>query len=194
MDETADFLLGGFFGLFAWFFGGLDGYFNVLLSFAAIDFILGFMDNCIHHKFKFSGLISEIGKKITIFLLVGVCHILDKYLLGDTSAIRTGVTIFYAISEFAGILRHAHNLGVQVPNFLMTKIKEIQKQFFGKEEEKKQEEQQIIDDYFDIREYINFEEAKDAEKAENIEKIEKTKLNKDFIENLTGVYSDDFDF
>lgn len=191
MDEAADFAVGGLIGLFAWFFGGLDGYFNVLLSFVVVHFILELMDDCIHRKFKLSDFVSEIERKITIFLLVGVCHILDKYLLGDTSAIRTGVTIFYAISEFAGILRHAHNLGVQVPNFLMTKIKEIQKQFFGKEEKKKPE-QQILNDYFDIRDYIKIEA--EAEKAEKIEKIEKARLNKDFIENLTGVCSNDFDF
>ncbi|MBR6900917.1 MAG: phage holin family protein [Synergistaceae bacterium] len=197
MDEAADVTVGGIIGLFAWFFGGLDGYFNVLLSFIVVDFILGFMDNLIHNKIKISDFISEFGKKITILLIVGVCHILDKYLLGDTSAIRIGITIYYAISEFTGILKHAHNLGVQVPNFLMTKIKEIQKQFFGKEEEKgkeKKPEEQILDDYFDIREYINFEDAQEAEKIEKIDKIEKAELNKDFIENLTGVYFNDFDF
>ena len=54
MDEAADVTVGGIIGLFAWFFGGLDGYFNVLLSFIVVDFILGFMDNLIHNKIKLS--------------------------------------------------------------------------------------------------------------------------------------------
>ena len=192
MDETADFVLGGVVGLFAWFFGGLDGYLNVLITLVIVNFILSCLDKVINRNFKFQDFIFRIGKKITIFLLVGVCHVLDKYLLGDTSAIRTGVTIFYAISEFTSMLKHAHNLGVQVPDFLMNRIKEIQKQFLGKDEEEKKPEQQIVDDYFDIREFINFEEAKDAAEIEQIDKIEKAGINKDFIESLTGVYSDDW--
>ena len=187
LDETADFAVGGIIGLSAWFFGGLDGYLNVLITLVVVNFILSCLDKVINRKFNFQDFIFRIGKKITIFLLVGVCHVLDKYLLGDTSAIRTGVTIFYAISEFTSMLKHAHNLGVQVPDFLMNKIKEIQKQFLGKEEEKKPV-QQVVDDYFDIRDYINIEEI------EKIEKIEKSKLNKDFIESLTGVYSETDDF
>ena len=184
VDESADFVLGGVVGLFAWFFGGLDGYLNVLITFVIVNFILSCLDKVINRKFNFQDFIFRIGKKITIFLLVGVCHVLDKYLLGDTSAIRTGVTIFYTINEFTSMLKHAHNLGVQVPDFLMNRIKEIQKQLLGKkEEEEKKPEQQIIDDFFDIRDYINVDE---------IEKIEKSELDKDFIESLTGFYPDDW--
>jgi len=183
MQETADFAIGGIIGVLAWFFGGLDGYLNVLITLVVVNSILSCLDKVINQKFKFQEFISRIGRKITIFLLVGVCHVLDKYLLGDTSAIRTGVTIFYAISEFTGMLKHAHNLGVQVPAFLMDRIKEIQKQFLGKQEqEEKKPEQQVVDDYFDIRDYIKIDE------------IEKSDLNKDFIESLTGVYSETDDF
>ena len=183
LDETADFAVGGIIGLSAWFFGGLDGYLSVLITFVVVNFILSCLDKVINHKFKLQDFIFKVGRKITIFLLVGVCHILDKYLLGDTSAIRTGITIYYAISEFTGILKHAHNLGVQVPDFILNRLKEVQKQLLGKEEQQeKKPEEQVVDDYFDIRDYIKIEE------------IEKSELNKDFIESLTGVYSETNDF
>ena len=186
--ETTDFVIGGFISLLAWFFGGLDGYLNVLITFIVVNFILSCLDKVINHKFKFQKLITKIGKKITIFLLVGVCHVLDKYLLGDTSTIKTGITIYYAISEFMGILKSAHNLGVQVPDFILTRLKEVQKQFLGKEEEKKPEEQ-VVEDYFDIRDYIKIEEIESptAQKKES-------ELNKDFIENLAGAPLDSNDF
>ena len=190
MDEAADFALGGILGLLAWFFGGLDGYLNVLITFMTINFILRCLDKVVNRKIDFYEFIKNIGSKITILCLVGVSHIFDKYLLGDTSAVRTGVTLFYAIIEFSGILKHAHNLGVQVPDFLVEKLKVILKQFNGE----KPPEERIKDDCFDIREFINLEEKKDAEKAEQIEKIERATLNKDFIESLTGVYSGFYDF
>ena len=114
-------------------------------------------------------------------------HIIDKYLLGDTSAIRTGVTWFYSVSEFTGILKHAHNLGVQVPDFLLDKLKFIQDQL-NKSENGKEAEKKILNDYFDAKEYFKSEEQ-EAEKAEQIEQIERANLNKDFLESLTGVYS-----
>ena len=193
MDEAAEFAVGGILGIFAWFFGGLDGYLNVLITFIVINLILRCLDNIINKTINFYGLLQDIGKKITILCLVGVSHIFDKYLLGDTSAVRTGVTLFYAIIEFTGILKHAHNLGVQVPNFLIDKLKVVLKQFnIGDDGEKA--EQQVLDNYFDIKEYINLEEKKEAEKIEQIDKIERATLNKDFIESLTGVYSDTYDF
>jgi len=195
LDEAADFAVGGIVGLFAWFFGGLDGYFSALVTFIAINFVLSTLDKLINHRFKIQELLTRIGRKITIFCLVGASHVVDKYFLGDTSAIRTGVIFFYTASEFLGMLNHAHNLGVPVPNILIEKIKTIQKKFNVKKiENGNTSEQQILDDYFDIREYINLEDTKDAEKEEQIDKIEKAELTKDFIENLTGVYSEPLDF
>lgn len=188
MDETADFVLGGVVGLFAWFFGGLDdGYLNVLLTLIVINLILSSLD-----KFNFHELIRKIKKKITILCLVGVAHIIDKHFLGDTSTLKLGVILFYVASEGIGLLKQASNFDIPIPAFLMNKLKSLQKQLNQNEEDNKRLEKQVIDDYFDIREFINLEEAKDAAEIEQIDKIEKADVNKDFIESLTGVYSDDW--
>ena len=186
MDESADFVLGSIVGLFAWFFGGLDGYLSVLLTLIVINLILSCLE-----KFDIKKFIKKLKKKITILCLVGVAHIIDKNFLGDTSTLKIGVILFYVTSEGIGILKHASNLDIPIPNFLLNKLKNLQKQL-NNEEDNKKLEKQVLDDYFDIREFINLEEAKDAAEIEQIDKIEKSKINKDFIESLTGVYSDDW--
>ena len=186
MDESADFVTGGIVGLFAWFFGGLDdGYLNVLLTLIVINLILGSLE-----KFDIHELLRKIKKKITILCLVGVTHIIDKQFLGDTSTLKLGVTLFYVTTEGIGLLKYAKELDIPIPKLLANKLKNLQKQLNN--EEKDIPEQQVLDDYFDIREFINLEEAKDAAEIEQIDRIEKAEINKDFIESLTGVYSDDW--
>ena len=187
MDETADFVTGGIVGLFAWFFGGLDdGYLNVLLTLIVINLILGSLE-----KFDIHELLRKIKKKITILCLVGVAHILDKQFLGDTSTLKLGVTLFYVTTEGIGLLKYAKELDIPIPKLLMSRLNNLQKQL-NTEEDNKRLEKQVMDDYFDIREFINLEEAKDAAEIEQIDRIEKAEINKDFIESLTGVYSDDW--
>lgn len=40
-DTAADFAMGTVIGLIGWFFGGLDGFFKVLITFAIIDYFSG---------------------------------------------------------------------------------------------------------------------------------------------------------
>jgi toxin secretion/phage lysis holin len=80
--------IGGFLG---WFLGGLDGFLYALIAFVVIDYLTGVM--CAITDKKLS---SEIGakgifKKVLIFVLVGVGHIVDSQVLGNGGAIRTAV-------------------------------------------------------------------------------------------------------
>lgn len=59
MQETADFAIGGIIGVLAWFFGGLDGYLNVLITLIVVNSILSCLDKVINRKFKFQEFIRE---------------------------------------------------------------------------------------------------------------------------------------
>lgn len=82
-------------GWLGWFLGGVDGFLYALITFVVVDYITGIMVAIINRELS-----SEIGargifKKILIFILVGVAHIIDTRLIGDGSAIRTAVIFFY---------------------------------------------------------------------------------------------------
>lgn len=83
---------------------------------------------------------SEIGargifKKVLIFALVGVAHILDTQILGGTGdnggVLRTAVIFFYLSNEGISILENAGHIGLPIPE----KLKEVLKQLHGRNDE-----------------------------------------------------------
>lgn len=111
-----------------WFLGGLDGFLYALLVFVAIDYVTGVLCAIVDKKLS-----SEIGakgifKKVLIFVLVGVAHILDTQILssssGNNGALRTAVIFFYLSNEGISILENSSHIGLPIPG----KLKEILKQ------------------------------------------------------------------
>jgi len=121
--------IGGFLG---WFLGGLDGFLYALIAFVVIDYLTGVM--CAIADKKLS---SEIGakgifKKVLIFALVGVGHIIDSQVLGDGGAIRTAVIFFYLSNEGVSLLENAAHIGLPIPE----KLKSILEQLHDRDDEK----------------------------------------------------------
>lgn len=117
-----------------WFLGGLDGFLYALLVFVAIDYVTGVLCAIVDKKLS-----SEIGakgifKKVLIFVLVGVAHILDTQILssssGNNGALRTAVIFFYLNNEGISILENSSHIGLPIPG----KLKEILKQLHGRDD------------------------------------------------------------
>ena len=53
-DEFSEFLIASIVGLAGWFFGGLDGFMNVLLAFMTIDYIMGLSIGYVRHELNSS--------------------------------------------------------------------------------------------------------------------------------------------
>ena len=137
-DTVADFLLGSIIGLAGWFFGGLDGFIEVLLAFAVIDYLSGmavaaWVKHNLSSRIGFKG----ITKKCLMFSFVGIAHILDKYMLGNTQALRTAVALFYIGNEGLSIIENADALGVPFPKALKDKFLGLKAHHEGKKEEDK---------------------------------------------------------
>ncbi|MGI6449036.1 MAG: phage holin family protein [Desulfitobacteriia bacterium] len=114
--------LGGWLG---WLFGGFDGLALALVVFVSIDYITGLMVAFIKKKLS-----SEIGakgifKKILIFVLVGIGHIIDSQVLGGGSAIRTAVIFFYLSNEGISILENVAFIGVPIPEKLKAVLEQL---------------------------------------------------------------------
>ena len=69
--------IGGWLG---WFLGGCDGLLIALLAFVAIDYVTGVMCAIVDKKLSSAVGFKGIFKKILIFVLVGVGHILHLLL------------------------------------------------------------------------------------------------------------------
>jgi toxin secretion/phage lysis holin len=114
--------LGGFLG---WYLGGSDGLLITLIVFACIDYITGVMcaisDGTLSSAVGFRG----ISRKILIFALVGIGHVVDVQVIGTGSALRTAVICFYLSNEGVSILENAGHLGLPVPDKLKTVLEQL---------------------------------------------------------------------
>ena len=122
LDDIIDFFTAGVLGLFGWFFGGRDGFVNVLITFVVIDYIMGVMVAYSKHELSSSIGYNGICRKMAIFCLIGVAHVIDVHVLGDATALRTPVTLFYAANEGISIIENANALGLPIPQFLKTRL------------------------------------------------------------------------
>jgi toxin secretion/phage lysis holin len=108
-------------GWLGYFLGGWDGFLYALVTFVVIDYITGLMCAVLDKKLS-----SEVGargifKKVLIFTLVAIGHIIDKSVIGDGSVIRTAVIFFYISNEGVSILENAARIGLPIPQ----KLKDI---------------------------------------------------------------------
>ena len=111
-------------GYIGYFLGGWDGFLYALLAFVLIDYITGLMCAVLDKRLS-----SEVGfrgifKKVLIFSLVAVGHIIDQNVIGDGSVIRTAVIFFYLSNEGISILENTVHIGLPVPQ----KLKDILEQ------------------------------------------------------------------
>ena len=128
LDDVIDFFTAGIVGLLGWFFGGIDGFVKVLITFSIIDFITGLMAAYSKHELNSSVGFNGICRKISMYCLVGVAHIIDLYMLGDTAMLKTSVTLFYAVNEGISIFENVDVLGIPIPQFLKDRLFNLKEQ------------------------------------------------------------------
>ena len=97
-----------------------------LIVFVVLDYITGVMvaiiDKTLSSEVGFKG----IFRKIIIFCLVGVAHIVDANIIGTGSGLRTAVIFFYLSNEGLSILENTVYLGLPVPEKLKTILAQLQ--------------------------------------------------------------------
>ena len=92
------------------------------------DYITGVMcaivDKTLSSEVGFRG----IFKKVLIFVLVGIGHIIDTNLIGDGNVLRTAIIFFYCSNEGVSMLENASRLGLPIPE----KLKDVLAQLHNK--------------------------------------------------------------
>lgn len=114
--------IGGWLG---WFLGGCDGLLIALLAFVAIDYITGVMCAIVDKKLSSAVGFKGIFKKILIFALVGVGHILDTMVIETGSVLRTAIIFFYLSNEGISLIENAGHLGLPIPAKMKTVLEQL---------------------------------------------------------------------
>lgn len=98
---------------------------HALIVFVVVDYLTGVMVAVLNKNLS-----SEVGfhgifKKVVIFALVAVGHIVDTYVIQNGSVIRTAVIFFYLSNEGISILENASVLGLPVPQKLKDVLEQL---------------------------------------------------------------------
>ena len=114
--------IGGWLG---WFLGGCDGLLYALLVFVVIDYITGIMCAVVDKKLDSRIGFKGIFRKVLIFALVGVGHLLDTHIIGTGSVLRTAVIFFYLSNEGVSLVENAAYLGLPIPAKLKAVLEQL---------------------------------------------------------------------
>ena len=115
---TMQYVFAGVGGFMGWFLGGLDGFLYALLMFVVIDYATGLMAAFVQKKVSSEVGFKGICKKVAIFCLVGIGHVLDTQIIQNGSVLRTAVIFFYLSNEGISIIENIALIGLPVPKKL----------------------------------------------------------------------------
>lgn len=107
--------IGGFLG---YILGGNDSFLYALIVFMVADYLTGLMLSALEKKTSSKVGFRGIFRKILIFVMVAIGHIVDAYLIGNGGAIRMAVIFFYISNEGISIIENSAALGLPIPEKL----------------------------------------------------------------------------
>ena len=114
--------IGGWIGYFV---GGMDGMLIALIVLMSLDYISGIMCAVIDKKLSSAIGFRGIFKKVMILMLVGVASVIDTYVIGNGSALRTSVIAYLASNEGLSVLENAAHIGLPVPEGLHAALTQL---------------------------------------------------------------------
>ena len=124
--------LGGFLG---WYLGGLDGFLYALIAFVVVDYITGVMCAVVDKKLSSAVGFKGICRKVLIFALVGIGHLLDTQIFGEAGVLRTAIIFFYLSNEGLSMVENAAYLGLPIP----VKLRKVLEQLHDRSEKEEDE-------------------------------------------------------
>ncbi len=126
--NTIQFIFTAIGGWLGWFLGGCDGLLYALLAFVVVDYITGLMAAAVEKKLSSEVGFKGIFRKVIIFSLVAVGHIVDSYVIRQGSVLRTAVIFFYLSNEGISILENAARTGLPIPEKLKDVLEQLREE------------------------------------------------------------------
>lgn len=114
--------IGGWLG---YFLGGCDVLLYALLLFVSLDYVTGVLCAIADRKLSSRVGFKDICRKVLIFALVGVGHVLDTHIIGTGSILRTAVIFFYLSNESLSLIENAAYLGLPIPKKLKAVLEQL---------------------------------------------------------------------
>lgn len=107
-------------------FGEWNSLLTILLIAVTLDYFTGMIASGIEGKLSSKFGLRGIGRKMLIFSLVTVAHLIDT-ILTNQHFIRNATIIFYLCNEMISIIENVGRAGVPVPEFLRKAVEVLKK-------------------------------------------------------------------
>ena len=98
----------------SYLYGGWSSLLSILLTFVVLDYISGVAAAAKEGKLKSDIGLWGIAKKIMIFGIVAVAHLIDTA-LGELHLFRDMAIFFYLANELLSLIENAGRIGAPVP-------------------------------------------------------------------------------
>lgn len=113
-------------GLLTLMFGEWSALLTILVALVAIDFVTGMTAASLDGGLKSKIGMIGIARKVFIFAMVAVAHLIDLLLVESgfesTELVMTMVIVFYAVNEILSITENAGRIGLPVPDQIKNAI------------------------------------------------------------------------
>lgn len=108
--------------------GNLNGLFYALLSFVITDYVTGILAAAVNKELNSSVGFKGIAKKVFIFVIIALAHIVDAQVLGKGDVLRTAAIFFYLSNEGLSIIENSVRIGLPVPKSLKDALEHMNKE------------------------------------------------------------------
>ena len=98
----------------SYLFGGWSALLSILLTFVVLDYITGFLAAAKEGKLSSEVGLWGIARKVAIFAVVAVAHLVDSA-LGDAHLFRDAAVFFYLANELLSITENLGRVGAPIP-------------------------------------------------------------------------------
>jgi len=106
----------------SYLFGGWDKLIIALVVFVALDYLSGIAAAAYQGKLSSQVGLKGIAKKMFIFIVVALGHVVDQTLGNTTTLIRDAVIYFYLANELISILENGGKLNAPIPPIITQAI------------------------------------------------------------------------
>ncbi|RBP04005.1 holin family protein [Rossellomorea aquimaris] len=126
MEKSMLFVGSGLGAIILNLFGEWNSLLTILLIAVTLDYVTGMIASGIEGKLSSKFGLRGIGRKVLIFSLVTVAHLIDT-ILTNQHFIRNATIIFYLCNEMISIIENVGRAGVPVPEFLRKAVEVLKK-------------------------------------------------------------------
>ena len=105
----------------SYLFGGWSSLLSILLTFVILDYVTGVVAAGKEGKLSSDVGLWGIPKKVAIFAIVAVAHLVDTA-LGDAHLFRDAAIFFYLANELLSITENLGRIGVPIPGAIQRAV------------------------------------------------------------------------